>query len=237
MPAEALSGLEDGAVVAVGGVGLSRKPVAACRALAESGRRGLVLVSWLGSLDVEILLAAGCVEELHTAGVALDGAGLAPRYRQAREQGTVRYVEWSEGSLVTSLQAASLGLDSGLTRSGLGSDLPGLNPWLKETVDPHTGAPVIAARAIVPDLALLHVPAVDAAGNAYVDGDLGADGLLARAARRTVVTYEREAKPDPARAAISRLWIDRTVRAEGGARPGGCFPDYGPDLAAVKELT
>lgn len=236
MLAGAFAGLGDGAVVAVGGAGLSRKPVAACRALAESGRRRLVLVSWLGSVDVELLLAAGCVAELHSAGVALDGAGLAPRYREAREQGTVRFVEWSEGSLVASLQAASLGLDSELTRSGLGSDLPALNPWLREVADPHTGEPVVAARALVPDLALLHVPAVDAEGNAYVEGDLGADGLLARAARRTLVTYEREAEPDPARAAISRIWIDEAVRVEGGARPAGCFPDYAPDLAAVKEL-
>lgn len=233
---QALEGIEDGAVVAVGGVGLERKPTAACRFLAERGLRNLVLVAWLGSLEVELLLAAGCVAELHAAGVALDGAGLAPRYRSAREHGALRFYEWSEGTLLAALQAASLGTSSALTRLALGSDLPRLNPFLREVADPFTGEAVIAVRAIVPDLALLHVPGVDRYGNVYVDGDLGADGLLARAARRTVVTYERHVEPDRPRAAISRIWIDAAVRVEGGARPGGCFPLYAPDLEAVRNL-
>ena len=234
--AEALGPLPPGAVVAVGGAGLVRKPMALCRAVAESGARDLVVVSVLGSADVELLLEAGCVAELHSAGVALDAAGLAPRYRAARERGEVRFVEWPEGALFAALDAGSMGLDSALTRSGLGTDLHGLNPWLREVPDPHTGAPVVAARAIVPDLALLHVPAADAFGNLYVDGDLAADGLLARAARRTVVTHERQVPRDPAAVAISRLWVDAAVHAPGGSAPTACFPDRELDLEAVAGL-
>jgi len=234
--AEALADIDDGAIVATGGVGLERKPVAACRALVERGPRDLVLVSWLGSVEVELLLAGEAVADLHTAGVALDNIGLAPRYRAAREQGTIGFYEWSEGALVAALQAASLGVDSGLTRSALGSDLVTLNPCLKEVADPHSGAPTVAARAIAPDLALLHVPAVDRHGNVYVQGDLGIDGLLARASRKTIVTYEREIEPDPSRAAISRIWIDWTIKVPDGARPTGCFPDYPPDLGAIAHL-
>jgi glutaconate CoA-transferase subunit A len=210
--------------------------MALCRALAESGVRDLVLVSFLGSADVELLLGAGCVAELHSAGVGLEAAGLAPRYRAARERGEVRFVEWSEGALLAALEAASLGLDSALTRSGLGSDVPDRNPWLRVVPDPHTGAPVVAARALAPDLALLHVPGADPAGNLYVDGDCAADGLLARAARRTVATYERRVDPDPSAVAISRLWVDAAAPAPGGSAPTGCFPDRSTDLAAVRAL-
>lgn len=210
--------------------------MASLRALAERGRRDLTVVSFLGSVDVELLLEAGCVAELHSAGVSLEAAGLAPRFRAAREAGSIRFVEWSEGSLVTALEAAARRLDSALTRSGLGTDLPAMNPWLRETADPHTGAPVMAARALVPDIALLHVPWVDDRGNAYVPGDLAADGLLARAARRTLVSYEERRDLDPSDAAIPRIWIDATVPAPGGALPSGCHPVHRADLAAVGRI-
>lgn len=234
--AEAFDDLADGAVVAVGGAGLVRKPMAALRALVASGRRDLVVVSFLGGVNVELLLEAGCVAELHSAGVSLDGAGLAPRFRAARESGSIRFVEWSEGSLVTALEAGARRLDSAFTRSGLGTDLPAMNPWLRETADPHTGAPVIAARAIVPDLALLHVPWLDDRGNAHVPGDLAADGLLAQAARRTLVTYEEQVGLLPDAAAISRIWIDEAVLATGGSLPSGCHPLVRPDLNEVGRI-
>jgi glutaconate CoA-transferase, subunit A len=220
----------------VGGAGLVRKPMASLHALAETGRRDLTVVSFLGSVDVELLLEAGCVAELHSAGVSLEAAGLAPRFRAAREAGSIRFVEWSEGSLVTALEAGARRLDSALTRSGLGTDLPAMNPWLRETADPHTGAPVMAARALVPDIALLHVPWVDDRGNAHVPGDLAADGLLARAARRTLVSYEERRDLDPSDAAIPRIWIDATVPAPGGALPSGCHPVHRADLAAVGRI-
>jgi glutaconate CoA-transferase subunit A len=234
--AEALAGLADGAVLAVGGAGLVRKPMAALRAVAGAGRRDLAVVSFLGGVDVELLLEAGCVAELHSAGVSLDAAGLAPRFRATREAASIRFAEWSEGSLVAALGAGAERLDSALTRSGLGTDLPAMNPWLVEAADPHTGAPVMAARALVPDLALLHVPWIDAAGNAHVPGDLAADALLARAARSTLVTYEEQRDLDPRDAAISRIWIDRAVRAPGGSLPSGCHPVVAADLAAVGRI-
>ena len=59
--AQLAESIPDGATVALGGAGLQRKPMAAVRALAEAGRRDLRVVSYLGSLDVELLLTAGCV--------------------------------------------------------------------------------------------------------------------------------------------------------------------------------
>jgi glutaconate CoA-transferase subunit A len=230
---ELVAGVPDGATVGFGGVGLQRKPMAFARALAAAGRRDLRVVAFLGSLEVEALLAAGCVGELHAAGVALDGAGLAPRYRAARQAGAPRFVEWSEGLLLWALQAASLGVPSLPAWMGVGSDLPEVNPWLRPGEDPFTGDPVTHVRALPLDVAVLHVPEVDAQGNAHVPGDLGADALLARAAERTFVTYEATGDAPAAQAALGRVWIDAAAHAAGGAWPGGCHPDYAPDLDAV----
>ncbi len=223
-----------GALVACGGGELQRKPMAAIRELVDLGVGGLRVATMLGSADVEVLLGAGAAAEVHSAGVALEG--LAPRWREARQTGTPTVVEWSEGTFTAALQAAALGLDSMPWPAGLGTDLPAVNPWLKEAQDPHTGRPVLAVRALVPDVALIHVGAVDEEGNAYVDGDLVVDGLLARAARRVVVTYERVVEADPARVAISRIWIDDVIEAPGGARPTACAPDYAHDPEGLREL-
>ena len=188
----------------------------------------------LGSAEIELLLGAGCVAEVHSAGVAL--TGLAPRWREARQSGSPRVVEWSEGTFVAALEAAAVGADSFLWPAGVGTDLPAVNPWLKVTADPHTGASVLAVRALEPDVAVLHVPGIDADGNVYVDGDLVADGLLARAARRVIVTYERVVPTEPERAAISRLFVDDVVEAPGGAAPTACPPLYGADDAGLASL-
>jgi len=223
-----------GALVACGGGELERKPMAAIRELAELGVNGLRVATILGSADVEVLLGSGAVVEVHSAGVALEG--LAPRWREARQSGTPAVIEWSEGTFAAAIQAAVLGVDSMPWPAGIGTDLPAVNPWLKETVDPHTGRPVLAVRALVPDVALIHVTGVDDEGNAYVDGDLVVDALLARAAGCVVVTYERRVEADPGRAAISHIWIDHTVEAPGGARPTACAPDYAHDAEGLRTL-
>ena len=207
--------------------------MAAVRALAEAGRRDLTLVSFLGSLDVELLLATGAVKRLHSAGVALDGAGLAPRYRAGRQDQTFEFIEWSEGTLLCALQATSRGVPSLPTWMALDTDLPELNEHVRETTDPFTAERVMQVRALAVDVAILHVPGVDARGNAYVEGDFAMDGALARAARRTYVCYERRVDIDSRRAVLSRTWIDGTAHAPRGAWPTGCHPDYGADLGIV----
>lgn len=229
----ALDQIEDGSVVALGGVGLSRKPMGLLRVLAGRGVRDLTVVGFLGSVDVELLLAMNAVAELHTAGVALDGFGLAPAYRRARQEGSIRVTEWSEGSLVASLEAASRGVPSMPCPMSPGSDVVGVNPWLISHADPFTSETVVYARALRPDFALLHVPAADELGNLHVAGDVGIDGLLARAATTTIASVTSVVTDEPSRAAVSRIWVDAVVVDPDGAWPTACHPDVLFDLAAV----
>ena len=228
-----LDELKDGSVVALGGAGLSRKPMGLLRHLVDRGIRDLTVVSFLGSVDVELLLAADAVAELHTAGVSLDGFGLAPAYRRSRQEGSVRVIEWSEGSLVASLEAASRRVPSMPTITSPESDLVSLNPWLTVQADPFTGVDVTYAKAIRPDVALLHVPEADESGNLYVAGDLGIDGLLARAAERTMVSSSRIVAEEPNQAAVSRIWVDAIVPDPDGAWPTACYPETLLDLDTI----
>ena len=225
--------VHDGAVVAIGGAGLTRKPMALLRAVVAAGARDLTVVSFLGSVDVEYLLASRAVTRLHSAGVSLDGFGLAPAYRAARQQRTIEFVEWSEGSLVAAVEAAARRLPSMACSIAAQSDVVAHNPWLGVYPDPPTGLPTVFAKALEIDVALLHAPATDERGNVHVEGDLGLDGLLARAARSTVVSFDGQAAFDPGSAAISRLWVDAVVPAPAGSWPTECHPAALVDLGAI----
>lgn len=224
----------DGATVAIGGTGLFRKPMALLHALVDAGVRDLVVVSFLGSVDVELLLAAGAVAELHTAGVSLEAAGLAPAYRAARQDGTPRVVEWSEGSLHAALEATSRGLPSLPCGTSPRSDVVTRNPHLSVAPDPFTDEPVVVARALPVDLALLHVPAADRHGNLFVDGDPGVDGTLARAATTVIASIDERRDAPASRAVMSRIWVDAVVEVPGGAWPTACHPTSVGDSRAVR---
>lgn len=228
--------LPDGGTIAVGGNGLLRKPMALVRALAVSGRRDLRLVVFLGSVDVELLLAQdGLVAELHTAGVSLEGFGLAPRFRAARQAATGQVVPWSEGTLHAAIEAAARGLPSLPSTASPGTDLAVANPGIREVPDAFTDRVVVQARALEIDLALVQGSAVDRMGNVYVDGDLGIDDLLVRAADRVIVTVDRRDDARPATtAAFSRVWADEVVVLPGAAWPTGCLPSQPPEHEAVR---
>ena len=225
--------VRDGATIAIGGAGLSRKPMSLVDALASSGARDLTIVSFLGSVDVELLLASGSVSELHTAGVDLAGFGLAPAYRAARQDRSVRVIEWSEGSLMAALEAQARGLRSMPAPTSPQTELVATNPWLGVHPDPMAGSDVVFARALPIDLALLHVPSADSSGNLHIAGDVGVDGLIARAAARTLATTEAVGDDEPSAAAISRLWVDEIRVDRGGSWPTACHPVSLIDLDAV----
>lgn len=230
---ELIGELPEGATVAIGGAGLQRKPMALVRALAASGATSLRIVSYLGSVDVDYLIASGVVGEVHSAGVGLDGFGLAPAFRMGRQTGTVDFVEWSEGSLAAALQAAGLGLDSMPAGTSPESAVVQLNSHLRVAPDTFTGTPTVFAAALPIDLCLLHLSALDQAGNGYISGDAAADQLLTRAASRTVATADGKIEQDPSRAAIPRLWLSDAAVVDHASWPTGSHPTSLIDLAAM----
>jgi len=226
--------LSDGDLIAIGGMGTSRKPMDFIRAIARSGLRDLRVISVLGSVDVDYLIAAGCVAEIHTAGVAIDGVGMAPRYRHARQTGEVRVVEWSEGSLHAALEASGRGLPSLACGTAPDSDVVAENENLAVAADPFTQTPVVHARSMTPDVAFLHVAEASLRGDLFIDGDAGFDVVTACAARKVVVSAERVSERIGAEASVSRIWVDLLVLAPGAAWPTACFPDVPLDARALQ---
>lgn len=239
---EAVALVRDGMSVYTGGAVLRRKPMAFLHALVATGRRDLELVTFAGSLDAEVLLAAGAVRTLTTAYVGLGHAGFAPRFRAASEAGQVADHEHSEWSLLGRLRAAAMGLPFLPTRAGRGSEVVDAL-GLRTVVDPYGGGTYHAVPPLEPDVAVLHAWRASPRGDVQMawppEHLWDVDVLAARAARRVVVTVDEvvPAQEVAATAHLTRLFafeVDAVVHAPGGAWPTASPPAYDEDHAAIE---
>lgn len=234
---DAVGLVPDGAALGVAGAILHRKPLGFLRALAAAGRRDLTVITFAGSLDVEVLLGGGCVAELRTAYVGLGEHGFAPRFRRAAESGGVVDQEWSEWTLLGGLRAAAMGVPFLPTRAGSGSEVVAALP-ISTVEDPYGTGTYHAVPPLTPDVAVLHAWRATPAGDVQFPWPpehlWDADVLLARAAERVIVTVEEVVEPAVAAAEshLTRLFgfeVDAIVELPGGAWPTGSSPSYHPD--------
>lgn len=104
--------------------------------------------------------------------------------------------------------------------------------------DPYTGQEFTAVPAIRPDWAVIHAHEADEEGNARIDGSVYEDPLIARAARKVLVTCERLVSREvlarePERVTIPGVLVTAVVEAPRGAYPTSCGHDYGYDREFV----
>lgn len=238
----ALAAIPDGTVVYLGGAVLNRRPVALCRALAAAGRRDLEVVTFAGSIDVDLLIEAGCVTTVRSAYVGMGRVGFAPNFVKAVKAGTIEDVEYSEWTMLQGIRAAADGLPFLPTRAGGDSDVVAALNY-ESVVDPYTGASYLAVPPLRPDVAVIH------AWRASPTGDVqfgwppehlwDVDVLAARAARFVIVTVDEIVSPAEIaqRSELTRLFgfeVDLLVHLPGGAWPSACPPLTGEDHHAVQ---
>lgn len=238
---EAVGLVPDACTVYVGGAVLRRKPMAMCHALVAAGRQDLHVVTFAGSVDVEVLLAGGAVATLSSAYVGMGHHGLAPRFREASQTGRVDDREHSEWTLLGRLRAASMGLPFMPTRGGTGSEVVAALGF-EEVTDPYGGARYLAVPPLHPDVALLHAWRATESGDVQLSWPpehlWDVDVLAARAARTVIVTVE-EVVADAVVAAephLTRLFgfeVDAIVHVPGGAWPTASPPTYDEAEGAI----
>ncbi|MCX4232909.1 CoA transferase subunit A [Streptomyces sp. NPDC020707] len=239
---EAVSRLESGTTLGIGGWGSRRKPMALVRALLRSTITDLTVVSY-GGPDVGMLAAAGRIRKLVAPFATLDSIPLEPHFRAARESGSLELMEIDEAMFMWGLRAAANRLPFLPVRAGIGSDVMRVNPGLRTVTSPYedesTGVreTFVAMPALRLDAALVHVNRADRAGNGqYLGPDPYFDDLFCEAARTAYVSCERivdtaeltKAAP-PQTLLIKRLNVNGVVEAPGGAHFTSCVPDHDRD--------
>jgi glutaconate CoA-transferase subunit A len=236
---EATLAIQNGMRVAFGGNTLHRGPCAVVHEVVRQGRRGLEVVKTAGAYEVDLLAGTGCAASASCGFVGFETVfGLAPSYRRAVERGEVEAKEHACYTVIAGLRAAIQGVPFMPVAGMFGSDVLAARGF-RTVHDPYTGKEVVAAPALVPDVAVIHVQEADREGNARIVGSLFEDVLMAKAARHVIITAERivdgaEFEAVPEQVAIPGFMVDAVVEAPRGAWPCGClgYYDYDADYLA-----
>lgn len=132
-------------------------------------------------------------EELPAVVTSFEQLGFAPAVTGATEAGSLRRVDYSEVMFISGLRALLAGLPFLPTRAGIGSQVTA-NAGIRMVTCPYTGDQLLTARALRPDVSVLHSAAADREANVLgpeqADFLFDMDANLARASRRVIVTVE-----------------------------------------------
>lgn len=149
-----------------------------------------------------------------------------PHFARAYQSGEVAVEHWSFLALSQRLEAAARGLPAIATRSIDGSSME-QNDAFEKVASPFGEGDVGLLAPLVPDVALLHAPVADRAGNVAMHVPLleGVWGALA-ARRGAIVTVERIVDDLTPWSHLVRIPAHRVLavcEAPMGAHPGGLY--------------
>lgn len=231
-----------GATVGVGGMHMTAAPMSLVREIVRQRIRiGRLVTSPSTSLQADLLIGAGLVEELISPYVGFEHLGLAPAFRRAVEGGFLAVLECDEGSLTHALYAGAGGLPFIPCPPGFDlTDIPKVNPTLyRQVQDPFTLEARWAVAAVRPDVTLVHCAEADESGNVAFGGFPFTDRLMALAGRRVIVQVERVVSQErmaahPAGTTLPGFLISAIVVAPGGCHPTAAPGYYGRDEDAIQ---
>ncbi|MEN9970380.1 MAG: hypothetical protein RLZZ229_588 [Actinomycetota bacterium] len=175
----------DGAIVAVGGFGLSGNPFDLIEAVRDSGAKNLTIVS--NNMGVDGQGLGILLENNQVAKVIASYVGENKLFAQQYLDGVLE-VEFSpQGTLAERLRAGGAGIPAFYTKTGVGT--PVADGKHHETFD---GQVYIQERGIVADLALVHAFQGDKAGNLiYKNTARNFNPLVAQAGKHTIAEVEQ----------------------------------------------
>ncbi len=215
----------DGSLLAMGGFGHIRIPMALVYEIIRQRKRNLTMFGKTAVHDIDLLIGGGCVSRVEVAyAFGHELRGLSPCGRRAVESGQVQVTgEISNAGYQWRFLAAAMGVPFMPVRTMLGTDTL-KHSSAKVIEDPWSGKPIALLPACYPDVALFHVHRCDMYGNAQIDGITVEDFELARAARRLVLTTEEiipheEIQRQPWRTVIPFYLVDAVIEVPFGAHP------------------
>jgi glutaconate CoA-transferase subunit A len=231
---DACQTIQNGDTVAIGGLTIHRKPMSFIHELIRSKKKELHLLTLGGSIDVDLLIAAGILKKIDAAYVGLEILGFAPNFRKAVEANLIEFNEHTEYSIIAGLEANLMEAEFIPSKLLIGTDiLKNLN--YKTFRSPITDDLLVAYPRICPDVAIIHVQRCDEHGNCQISGINAIDLLLAKSSKRVIVTTEKIFPTEdfmtiPSSINLPSTFVDFIIESPFGAHPTSCFPNYTYDL-------
>ncbi|MCU1301800.1 MAG: 3-oxoadipate CoA-transferase, partial [Candidatus Sulfotelmatobacter sp.] len=217
--------IPDGSSVAVGLQLEQMIPFAAGHEIIRQKKCGLTLIGPISDILFDQLIAAGCAEKIIAAWVGNVMMGSAYNFRRAVEEDGMKIFNMTNFTIALALQAGAMGVPFLPTRTALGSDLTKGNHFFYQVISPFEPKETLwAVRALVPDVAIVHVQRADCEGNAHCWGNFGVMIEAVRAAKRVIIVAEEIVDPeviasDPNRTVIPGFLVNAVVECPYGAHP------------------
>lgn len=191
----AVSQIEDGSRIALGGFAIYQKPMALVHEMIRQRKKNLTVVGVASSIEVDLLVGAGCLDSIETSYVGFEKYGLAPNFRRAVQNGKVKIVHYPELVSWDRFRANQEGLSFWPVTFLGGSDIVKYNDSIKPFEDPITGGQLWAVPAANVDAVLIHMGEGDIYGNIQVPqkhvNPQSLSVTLSRACKKVIATVER----------------------------------------------
>ncbi|MFW9876133.1 MAG: CoA transferase subunit A [Candidatus Thorarchaeota archaeon] len=224
--------VQDGDLVGFGGLSFWRKAISACREIIKQNKKHLSLCTFVGGLEIDMLIAGGCVSEVRSCFIGMEIFGMAPHYRKAVESGSIKVSEESEATIALGLRASYLKVPFMPLKGIIGTDMPKVRDDIKQIEDPlGSRAQVMVVPKIDLDVAILHVPYADEFGNGNIVGAVWIDADMAKTAKKTIIICEKLVETEDIRylqgkAQLPMQTTTAVVKMPFGAHPTSCYPFY-----------
>ena len=194
---------------------------AAGHEIIRQGRRELTLARLTPDLVYDQMVAAGCASKLIFSWLGNPGVGglHAIRRRVEADGGAgprLELEEYSHFGMVGRYTAGAADLPFFPLRSYFESDLPAVNPMIREVGSPFDDQVVYAVPPLRPDVTVIHAQRASANGDVQVWGLLGCQKEAAFAAERVIAVVEELVddsviRADPNRTLLPGLVVDAVV--------------------------
>jgi glutaconate CoA-transferase, subunit A len=238
----------DGSSVALGLQMEQMIPFAAGHELIRQKKRNLRLIGPISDILFDQLIGAGCAKDVVAAWVGNVMMGSAYNFRRATEgenPGTpgekLRVFNMTNFTLALALQAGAMGVPFLPTRTAMGSDVIKGNHFFYQIISPfEPKETLLAVRALVPDVAIVHVQRADRQGNGHAWANFGVMIEGVRAAKRVILSAEEIVDEsviasDPNRTAIPGFLVSAVVECPHGAHPSPVQGYYKRDDAFFRQ--
>jgi glutaconate CoA-transferase subunit A len=199
-------------------------------------KRDLTLARLTPDVIYDQMVAAGVARKLIFSWMGNPGVGGLHAIRRVTEgeAATLELEEYSHWGMVARYTAGALKLPFFPLRSYFETDLPKVNPLIREVASPYGEGVVYAVPPLRPDVTIVHAQRADAHGNTQIWGLLGCQKEAAFAADRVIVVVEELVdesviRADPNRTVIPGLIVDAVVVEPFGAHPSYAQGHYDRD--------
>jgi glutaconate CoA-transferase, subunit A len=231
----------DGSSVAMGLQMEQMIPFGAGHEIIRQKKKDLRLIGPISDILFDQIVGAGCVKDIVAAWVGNVMMGSAYNFRRAVENEEIRVFNMTNFSIALGLQAGAMGVPFLPTRTAMGSDVRKGNHFYYQIISPfEPKETLVAVRAIVPDVTIVHVQRADQDGNAHCWGNFGVMNEGVRAAKKVIVVAEEIVSPevissDPNRTVIPGFLVSAVVESPFGAHPSPVQGYYKRDDAFFEQ--